>query len=93
MSNTHKDKPSRIRFNGYWDDEQQKPKQRKQKDTTWHWWRATPSWWTSMMMNKPQRKKIKQLERAMQKQVDLDRLDEIELKLPNGKHKPHLYYW
>ena len=93
MSNTHKDKPSRIGFNGYWDDEQQKPKQRKQKDTTWHWWQSTPSWWTSMMMNKPQRKKIKQLERAMHKQVDLDRLDEIKLKLPNGKHKPHLYYW
>ena len=94
MSGTFKDKPTKIKYKDKWpfnENEEQSPKKRKEKNTEWLWWKSTPSWWVKDHMNKPLRAFGRNLERSAVKQVDLERLQELDER--GTGRKPFRYYW
>ena len=54
-------------------------------------WKSTPSWWVKDCMNKPLRAFGRKLERSAVKQVDLEKLQELDER--GTGRKPFRYYW
>ena len=104
MSNTIKDKPSRVLYEDLHKDQEHvgpfnwihlpttKTKKKKRVDTEWHWM-STPSWWTRLMMNRPQRRKSKTWEQNIRKLPSLTEEALLDQDFPSVSKKPHQYYW
>ena len=102
MSRTHKDHPSKLRFEEWNIDRERiegtfyyiylpttKTKKRRGSDTEWHWM-STPSWWTRLTMNRPQRRAGSIWERTVT-QTSIEEIDLLDT--PSVSRKPHQYYW
>lgn len=87
MSRTLKDRPSKIQYPRYWENDGRGEKTKKPRnvDTEWNWLGSTPSWWTHLMMNRPMRARGRAWERKV--------LSNTELEPPTVSKKPHEYYW
>lgn len=87
MSRTLKDRPSKIQYPRYWENDGRGEKTKKPRhvDTEWNWLGSTPSWWTHLMMNRPMRARGRAWERKV--------LSNAELEPPTVSKKPHAYYW